>query len=170
MYIVDPAAQARRLAELTPIDEAEDERLRFRDPKTGEEWLLYHALGRLPGRGPRLLRRVSPDLELHDRLAACFGSNRRDDLIGLAWDLSESPEAWAPAIEWLEGQPGLAPEQVELFLGNITIVGAVNRRPAAGRQVGDVLADFRRFSRLAERARRLVAARPGPRRQGVDPL
>jgi hypothetical protein len=157
MYLVDCAAQEHCLAQLVSADAgAPDGTRRLRDPQTGEAWVLYHALGRPPGRGPRLLRQEGSDLPLPDRLAACFASGRRDDLVGLAWDLSETPDSWQPMIEWLEQQEGLAPEQIELFLGNITILGAINRRPVAGRQVGDVLSEFRRFSSLAERARQLV--------------
>jgi hypothetical protein len=165
MYLIDRAAQERRLASLVLVESgAQAIGQNFRDPHTGQAWHLYHALGRNPESGPRVLREEHPDLRLDERLSICFASGSRDDLVGLAWDLSEAPDAWPAMGGWLEEREAIPVEQMSLFLGNVSVVGAVNRRSAAGRQVGEVLAEFRRFAGLASRARQLVEDRAGRQR------
>jgi hypothetical protein len=164
MYLIDRAAQERRLASLVPVESSSQAiGQHLRDPQTGQEWLLYHALGRQPESGPRVLRELHPDLPLTQRLSVCFASGSRDDLVGLAWELSEMPDTWPSMLEWLEEREVLSVEQIALFLGNVTVLGAVNRRSVAGQKVGEVLAEFRRYSGLAARARHLVEGRESRR-------
>ena len=164
MYLIDRAAQEHRLAGLVPVESSTHTiGQHLRDPQTGQEWLLYHALGRQPESGPRVLREEHPDLPLTQRLSVCFASGSRDDLVGLAWELSEVPDTWPSMLEWLEEREALSVEQIALFLGNVTVMGAVNRRSVAGREVGEVLAEFRRYSGLAARARHLVEGRESRR-------
>ncbi len=160
MYVLKLEDQVQILQGLTLSETTDGGWTRtYRDPLTGEIWLLYHVHSETQGGGSPVLRKEPLPERLSDRLSMAFASGREDDIVGLAWDLSPEYESWPEVLEWLELKHGsLAKDAVASFIRSLSVLVAANRRPTLGKHYVEVIADYNHFLELAERARKLISA------------
>ncbi len=159
MYILKHEEQEKILQKLSLIEVTEGGwTRRYRDPLTGETWTLYYVHSEMHGGGFPVLRKESLPESLLDRLSIAFASNREEDVVGLALDLSSEHERWPEVLDWLEKRrQNLSTEAVDLFVRCLTVMMPLNRRPVLGKPYEEVEADYSHFLRLAERAKGLVS-------------
>ena len=159
LYILDHEEQQKTLQKLSLIEATEGGWTRkYCDPLTGDIWVLYYVRSEMHGGGFPVLRKGSLPENLSDRLSMAFASNREEDVIGLAWDLSSEYERWPEVLDWLEeNSESLSTKAVGLFIRCLTVMMPLNRCTTLNKPYEEVEADYTHFLRLAERAKRLVS-------------
>ena len=128
---------------------------RYQDPRTNESWLeAFISIGHS---GVTILRKDPPPENVAEWIEKSFSSNRQEDAVGLALELSGKHETWNEVVEYLEANKGqFAFDKVDTFIKQLTILNPVNRRPVMNKHYTEVEKDYEFFRDLSERARRLL--------------
>ena len=156
MYILDASEQAELIRGLVLIETLDEGWSRiYRNPVTGEKWLQTFVSS---GHGGATILRNDPSpTTITEWLEMNFSSNRQDDVVGLALELSEKYETWADVVEYLEAnQARLDADKIAIFLERMNVLNPSNRRSSLNKHYTEVEKDYQYFRDLSERARRLL--------------
>ena len=155
MYILNSSEQKEAIHNLVLTETLDGGWSRkYRNPGTNENWLEFyvsHGHG-----GVTILRNDPPPANIAEWLEESFRSNRQDDIVGLALELSEKYETWSEVIDYLEANKNrFLSEQINTFIERLTILHPVNRRPTMNKHITEVERDYQFFCTLSERAKHL---------------
>ncbi len=156
MYILSPSEREEFIRGLVLTETLDDGWSRkYRNPVTGEDWLeIFVSIGH---GGVTILRNDPPPTNVAQWIETCFRSNRQDDVIGLALELSEKYETWAEVIGYLEvNKEKFEAEKIAAFIEQLTVLHSVNRRPTLNKHYTEVDKDYHYFYDLSERAKHLL--------------
>lgn len=158
MYVLGSEEQERLLSNLSIVETTDGGwTKKLVDPNTGEKWILYFPHSSSHGGGQRYLRREPVPEDLAKWVGQCIGSDRHDDTVGAATDLSERYETWGIILDYLEPNLTiLSREQVNLFIKTLGILDPQNRYPIVGKHFTEIAADAAYFNELSERASSLL--------------
>ena len=155
MYILNQQEREKLVRELVLLETLDGGWSRkYRNPETNENWLeFFISLGQ---GGITVLRNDPPPADISEWLEQSFSSNRQDDVIGLALELSEKYETWSEVIDYLEANKNrFSSEQINTFIERLTILHPINRRPTMNKHITEVERDYQFFCTLSERAKHL---------------
>ena len=131
----------------------------FTDPANDSEWILFRHHSERQGGGDPVLRKNPVPEKISDWMMLCFSSGNEDDVLGLAWELSERFEHWQIVLDWLEeNSAAFSKSQIRLFLNNLEVLHVWNRRPIIGKSAQEIDEDYHSYLNLAQRAGRIINA------------
>jgi len=158
MYIVNADRQKQMLDRLIEVGAAENGwHTAYQLAESGQRFVRFFHHPESLGGGQPVLRTDPVPNNLAAWLHECFESPDRDDVVGLAWELSRAFEMWPAVLDWLETRSSvIGSDAARLFLTQLEILAPGNRRSILGKHLSEIDRDYAHFNALADRARRLL--------------
>ena len=156
MYILNQREQEKLVHDFVLLETLDGGWSRkYRNPRTNEHWLeFFISVGQ---GGITILRNEPPPADIAEWLEQSFSSNRQDDVIGLALELSEKYETWSEVVDYLEANKNrFSFEQINTFIERLTILHPINRKPIMDKHYTEIEKDYQFFYTLSERAKHLL--------------